>query len=88
MTPERWKEVKAVLAAALEKTPEQRDDYLNRVCVDQSMRRELDSLLATQAFACERRLDFFPSPLTHHELKAYTESKANLSGGVRWQITR
>lgn len=46
MTPERWKEVKAVLAAALDKAPEQRADYLNRVCADQSMRRELDSLLA------------------------------------------
>ena len=30
----------------------------------------------------------FSSPLTHCQLKAYTEAKANPSEGVRWQITR
>jgi serine/threonine protein kinase/tetratricopeptide (TPR) repeat protein/TolB-like protein len=46
VTPERWQQVKAVLAAALERAPHERDDYLNRVCVEQSMRSEVESLLA------------------------------------------
>lgn len=46
MTPERWQQVKAVLAAALERPPEQRREYLDTVCVEQSLRREVESLLA------------------------------------------
>ena len=46
MTPERWQQVKAVLAAALERAPEQRSDYLNQVCVEESLRTEVESLLA------------------------------------------
>ena len=57
MTPERWKEVKALLAAALDKAPERRADYLDQVCVDQSMRRELDSLLAAHEQGDDRFLE-------------------------------
>jgi len=46
VTPERWQQVKAVLAAALEKAPDQRRDYLNQVCVEESLRTEVESLLA------------------------------------------
>ncbi|HTZ99550.1 MAG TPA: serine/threonine-protein kinase, partial [Candidatus Aquilonibacter sp.] len=45
MTPERWREVKKVLAAALEKTPSERVAYLDRTCPDPSLRREVESLI-------------------------------------------
>jgi len=45
MTPERWQQVKAMLAAALERAPNERNDYLNQVCVEESLRSEVESLL-------------------------------------------
>ncbi|MFZ0978777.1 MAG: protein kinase [Candidatus Acidiferrales bacterium] len=46
MTPERWQEVKKVLAGALGRTPEQRRDYLDQTCTDPALRHEVESLLA------------------------------------------
>jgi eukaryotic-like serine/threonine-protein kinase len=46
MTPERWQEVKLLLAAALERPPEERRAYLDESCSDASMRREVESLIA------------------------------------------
>jgi eukaryotic-like serine/threonine-protein kinase len=46
VTPERWQEVKKVLAGALERTPEQRRSYLESSCADPSLRSEVESLLA------------------------------------------
>jgi len=47
MTPERWKEIKALLAAALERPPDERDSFLNQACDgDRSLRAEVESLLA------------------------------------------
>ena len=57
MTPEQWQQVKAVLAAALERAPDQRDEYLNQVCVEQSMRIEVESLLAAYSQAATDFLD-------------------------------
>ena len=51
MTPEQWQQVKAMLAAALEKPPQERDEYLNQVCMEQSLRREVESLLAAHGEA-------------------------------------
>jgi eukaryotic-like serine/threonine-protein kinase len=45
MTPERWQEVKDVLAAALERTPEGRRVYLDDACTDPALRREVESLI-------------------------------------------
>jgi eukaryotic-like serine/threonine-protein kinase len=45
VTPERWQEVKKVLAVALEKTPAERAAYLDQVCADRSLRREVESLI-------------------------------------------
>jgi tetratricopeptide (TPR) repeat protein/predicted Ser/Thr protein kinase len=45
VTPERWQEVKKVLAEALEKEPADRAAYLDQVCTDASLRREVDSLI-------------------------------------------
>jgi dienelactone hydrolase len=46
MTPERWKEVKKVLAGALERTPEKRSVYLDQACTEPDLRREVESLIA------------------------------------------
>ncbi len=48
MTPERWQEIKKVLAAALEQAPEQRSAYLDQRCVEPEVRREVESLIAAQ----------------------------------------
>ena len=46
MTPERWQEVKKVLAAALERTPGERNAYLDQACAEPALRREVESLIA------------------------------------------
>jgi serine/threonine protein kinase/Tol biopolymer transport system component len=46
VTPERWQQIKEVLAAVLEKAPEERETYLNQVCVEPSLRQEVQSLIA------------------------------------------
>jgi len=51
MTPERWQQVKAMLAAALERAPDERNDYLNQVCVEESLRSEVESLLTAHCEA-------------------------------------
>jgi len=51
VTPERWQQVKAMLAAALERAPDERNDYLNQVCVEESLRSEVESLLTAHCQA-------------------------------------
>jgi serine/threonine protein kinase len=46
VTPERWQEVKKVLAAALERAPEERGAYLDQACTEPALRREVESLIA------------------------------------------
>ena len=58
MTPEQWQQVKAVLAAALERAPGERADYLNQACVEESMRLEVESLLAAHEEAGRSFLEF------------------------------
>jgi eukaryotic-like serine/threonine-protein kinase len=49
MTPERWQQVKSVLAAALEADPAQRSAYLDQVCgEDRALREEIENLLAIE----------------------------------------
>jgi len=53
MTPERWQEIKGVLAAALEVAPEERSAYLDRSCAeDPRLRSEVEMMLEQ-----ERELD-------------------------------
>jgi tetratricopeptide (TPR) repeat protein len=46
LTPERWQEVKKVLAGALEQKPDGRRVYLDQACTDPEFRREVESLIA------------------------------------------
>ncbi len=48
MTPDRWQQIKQVLAAALELTPEERATYLeSSYAVDPSLREDLEPLLSS-----------------------------------------
>jgi hypothetical protein len=42
MTPERWQEVKEILAAALEQPAAERNAYLDQACAEPEVRREVD----------------------------------------------
>ncbi len=57
MTPEQWKNAKAVLASALERPPEQRKSFLDSACSDPDTRREVESLI----LAHERESADFPA---------------------------
>ncbi len=60
MTGERWQKIKNVLEAALQVDSERRRAYLDQVCSsDQSLRREVESLLAADKQA---QTDFLQSP--------------------------
>ena len=48
VTPERWQQVKAMLAEVLQRAPEDRTSYLNQVSSDPSLRREVEFLLAQE----------------------------------------
>jgi serine/threonine protein kinase/Tol biopolymer transport system component len=45
VTPERWQEVKMLLAAALERPAGERSAYLDEVCAEPELRREVESLI-------------------------------------------
>jgi len=46
VTPERWQEVKKVLAGALERAPRERSAFLDQACAEPDLRREVESLIA------------------------------------------
>jgi len=48
MTPERWQQVRAMLAGALERAPADRAAYLDQVSPEPSLRQEVESLLAQE----------------------------------------
>ena len=57
MTPERWQRMKGVLYEALELPPEKRAEFLDRICCgEDSLRREVDSLLSSGDQACSSLL--------------------------------
>lgn len=47
MTPEIWQRVKEVLAGALQREPEDRPAYLDQACAEQSLRKQVESLIAS-----------------------------------------
>jgi serine/threonine protein kinase len=46
VTPDRWQEVKKILAAALERPAGERSAYLDQACPEPELRREVESLIA------------------------------------------
>jgi serine/threonine protein kinase len=57
MTPEHWQEVKRMLAGALERPPSERRAYLDQVCTEPEVRREVDSLIAAHDQAEENFME-------------------------------
>ena len=52
MTPERWQQVSRIIHETLARQPEDRAGFLDSVCLnDQSLRREVESLLAHESSA-------------------------------------
>ncbi|MCW5967896.1 MAG: serine/threonine protein kinase [Blastocatellales bacterium] len=48
MTPERWQQIQELFHSALERAPDQRGPFLDERCAaDESMRREVESLIAS-----------------------------------------
>jgi TolB-like protein/Tfp pilus assembly protein PilF/predicted Ser/Thr protein kinase len=76
VTPERWQEVKKVLAAALEREAEERAAYLDQVCTDPSLRGEVESLIAAHEQAGRSFME--PPAVEGGELPG--EGLANLLG--------
>jgi serine/threonine protein kinase len=67
MTPERWERIKDVLHRAMQLVPVQRDSFLDDACTsDESLRREVESLLAADD---EARSSFLQSPALHVTLQ-------------------
>ena len=60
MTPEIWQRVKEVLAGAMEMEPEDRPAYLDHACAEPSLRKEVESLLASQQ---KGESDFLEQPV-------------------------
>lgn len=59
MQPERWKRIKEILDVSLRLSPEERPEYLRRVCdSDQALRDEVESLIE----AHEQAGDLFEAP--------------------------
>jgi eukaryotic-like serine/threonine-protein kinase len=77
MTAERWQKVREVLYEALQLPPEQRSAFVDRACsIDHSLRREVESLLASSE---EARSSFLQSPAA---------ARVTLAKGTRWRSTR
>jgi Tol biopolymer transport system component len=65
MTPERWREVRDLLAEALQLKQEDRPKYLDRACAsDRELRREVDRLLSSSDAARSSFLESAPSHVT------------------------
>jgi serine/threonine protein kinase/tetratricopeptide (TPR) repeat protein len=47
--PQRWRIVRGILAAALEREPTERSAYLDQACTEPSLRQEVESLIAAHA---------------------------------------
>jgi len=63
MTPERWQQIRDVLEEAQELEPAQRSAFLDRACLsDQSLRQEIDVLLASGDQARSSFLQSAPAP--------------------------
>ena len=91
MTPERWQQIRDVLEKALELAPGQRSAFLDGACLsDQSLRREVETLLASSEDA---RSGFLESSLLRIKITSGTklgeyEVKSLLGSGGMGEVYR
>src|SRR6185503_3252923 len=77
MTPERWRQIKALLESALERTGHEREAFLDDACAgDPELRREVDTLLDSHA----QSGDFIESPA--YEVLAGSLTQTDLVPGT------
>ena len=56
LTPERWRQVARIYELAVDRDPATRDAFLTEACAgDETLRREVDSLLRQEACTGRRR---------------------------------
>ncbi len=87
MTPERWREIKAVLGQALELPITRRDEFLDLTCgADAELRAEVDSLL----LAAESSSGSFPAAraAVAHASDAALQSALEAALGEQYEIVR
>jgi serine/threonine protein kinase/tetratricopeptide (TPR) repeat protein len=77
MTPETWKQVKALLESALDLAPAQRADFLRQKCPDDAMRREVEKLLENH----EKAGDFLSKAVMNPRVAIPREVPDTGSGG-------
>src|ERR1044072_7834727 len=71
MSPERWQQIKALLALALERDPRERAAFLDEACAgDAALRREVETLLDSYAPS----EDFIESPAFEVMAESLAES--------------
>jgi serine/threonine protein kinase len=58
MDVEQWRRVRPILESALELSPERRSNFLDSICSDAAVRREVDSLLVAHDQASPHALQF------------------------------
>ena len=95
MTPKRWRQVKELFEAALERVPDERPAFLDHACDgDEPLRREVQSLLASYeegesfmerpavALAAESLAESEDKPLTGQTINHYQIVREIGSGGM------
>src|SRR5437867_1370712 len=80
MNPQRWHQVEQIYNSVLERNPDERDAFLERVCAgDEALRKEVESLLACNSEAAA----FIESPAVEAAAKTLAEDsehRTNLVG--------
>src|SRR4051812_7315032 len=80
MTPERWRQIKELFLAALEREPVERRAFLEAACAcDEEARVEVESLVA----AHEREGEFIDAPAARMAAGLLAEGHGGLEAGRR-----
>lgn len=78
MTPESWKQVKALFESALDLDPAQRENFLKEQCSDDALRREVEKLLTNY----EEAGNFLSTPAMNPKVAIPREVPEGSAGGV------